>query len=105
MQKRKSIFIMGAGASNDAGAPVMSNFLDQAYRVLRYTDASIDRGKFELVFDAINQLQAVFAKSILELGNIESVFAAFEMAELFGRLGKLIRYYSFLAYVWVRAAP
>src|SRR5947209_4593276 len=47
------------------------------------------REQFDLVFRAIAELDPVFAKSNIEVGNIESVFAAFEMADLFGRLGSL----------------
>lgn len=89
LEKTKTVFVLGAGASVDSGCPLMTGFLDRAYHLRRYTQRDIERHSFELVFDAINQLQSVFAKSKIELLNIESVFAAFEMAQLFGRLGTL----------------
>jgi hypothetical protein len=42
---------------------------------------------FQNVFDGINSLQSVYAKSNLDLLNIESVFAAFEMGDLNSKLG------------------
>ena len=93
---RRTIFVLGAGASKDAGAPLMSDFLDAADAIRNRQDGSIQPNsnldeQFKLVFSAIAQRQGVFAKSTLELDNIESIFAAFEMAELFGRLGSLKR--------------
>ena len=79
----KVVIILGAGASRDAGAPLMSNFLDVAERLLWSGDLTPeDEKSFEAVFQGLVPLQAVYAKSYLELGNIEAVFAAFEMAEL-----------------------
>jgi NAD-dependent SIR2 family protein deacetylase len=89
LEKTKTVFVLGAGASVDSGCPVMKDFLDRAYYLRRYTDRDVEMPSFELVFEAISQLQSVFAKSKLELLNIESAFAAFEMAQLFGRLGTL----------------
>ncbi len=67
----------------------MRDFLDESYRLRRYTEIELDRSAFDLVFEAITSLNGVFAKSQLELRNVESVFAAFEMATLFGKLGDL----------------
>ena len=41
---------------------------------------------FEAVFNGIHRLQAVFAKSYIDLRNLEAVFVAFEMARLLERL-------------------
>ena len=89
LEKTKTVFVLGAGASADSGCPLMQDFLDRAYYLRRYTERDVEMRSFELVFEAISELQSVFAKSKLELLNIESVFAAFEMAQLFGRLGSL----------------
>jgi hypothetical protein len=72
----------------------MREFLDVADTIRNVSGDIIPPGSnldddFTLVFRAIAELQSVFAKSTLELDNIESIFAAFEMAELFGRLGSL----------------
>ena len=67
----------------------MREFLDVADTIRDGLQPNPLREQFDLVFKAIAELQAVFAKSTIDLSNIESVFAAFEMADLFGRLGTL----------------
>src|SRR5262245_12954710 len=84
-----TVIILGAGASAEAGAPVMSNFMDVARRLARTPGAEIDREAFERVFNAIAELQAVYAKANIDTDNIEAVFAAFEMGKLFGGIGSL----------------
>ena len=78
----KTVFILGAGASYDAGVPLMAGFLDKADRLTRGLNdaAAID------VFTAISELQGVYAKAHLDLDNIEALFGAIEMAGLIGRL-------------------
>ena len=88
MNFHRVVFILGAGASKEAGAPLMRDFLDVSDS-LREQQTGRTREEFDLVFKAIAELQAVLAKAKIELDNIESVFAAFEMADLFGRLGSL----------------
>src|SRR5271154_3289597 len=83
----KTVFIIGAGVSKGAGAPLMNDFLDVAYR-LGKTDAS-GNADFDLVFRGRDALQSVFSKSTMDLLNLESVFVAFEMAKLLRRLGTL----------------
>jgi len=84
----RTVFVLGAGASREAGGPLMSDFLDLAERLMRSGQVEDAKQSFELVFNGIAALQAVHSKSTLDLDNIESVFAAFEMATLFGRLGR-----------------
>ncbi len=81
------VFILGAGASQQGGAPVMSSFLDKARRLL-FTGAVQGRAQdFARVFEAIGKLQAVHSKAQdLDITNVESVFAAFEMAKLLSRM-------------------
>jgi len=83
----KIVFILGAGASKESGAPVMNNFLDIA-KDLYSTNAIINesRSHFEQVFRAIGLLQSVHSKSNLDLENIESIFNAFEMGKLINRI-------------------
>jgi hypothetical protein len=76
-----TVFILGAGASKQAGAPVMANFLDEARKLLYTNDVENEKANFELVFKSIGALQSVHSKSQLNLDNIESVMAAFEIAE------------------------
>jgi hypothetical protein len=76
------VFVLGAGASVHANAPVMATFLDVARNLLLTGKAGNYRADFETVFKAIGLLQIAQAKSDLDLYNIESVFTAFEMVEL-----------------------
>lgn len=91
-RKVKNVFIFGAGASADAGAPLMGNFFDKAKNIyrLRNNDDIIKKSSidFERVFDALSDLQGIYAKSFLDLDNIETLFGAFEMGKIIGRLSK-----------------
>lgn len=81
----KIVFILGAGASKEAGAPLMCEFLNQAYDIWQLGKVSEIADKFKKVFEAIGALQSVHSKSQLDLRNVESVFAAFEMAKLLNK--------------------
>jgi hypothetical protein len=83
----ETVFILGAGASKGAGAPVMKDFLDEAERIHRSSHRS--DADFTLVFQALAALQQAHSKSTIDLENVEEVFAAFEMAKLLGQLGTL----------------
>jgi hypothetical protein len=80
------VFILGAGASVDAGAPVMGDFLERAQRLLITRKVEDKREHFERVFLAISKLQVVHSKAQLDLNNIESIFTAFELAKIIGHL-------------------
>jgi NAD-dependent SIR2 family protein deacetylase len=85
----RTVFIVGAGASVEAGAPVMADFLDRADGLRRATNNRLsvkERESFDLVFKGIAALRAVHSKAALDVDNLESVFGAFEMARLSGRL-------------------
>ena len=86
----KFVFVLGAGASADSGAPTSNNFMDRAESFLGDTSlGGHDRDAFELVFKARNKLKDVLSKATLDLDNLEVLFNAFEMAALFNRLGDL----------------
>jgi hypothetical protein len=80
----KNVFILGAGASKEAGAPLMAEFLDVARDLLasRELREPRDKASFEKVFEAIQQFRSIHYKSYIDLDNIEEVFGAFEMARL-----------------------
>lgn len=88
----RTVFIVGAGASAEAGAPVMADFLDRA-DALRRSGAPVlsrdEQASFDLVFKGIGALRAAHSKAALDVDNLESVFGAFEMARLVGRLAPL----------------
>src|SRR5262245_53300478 len=86
-----TVFILGAGCSKQAGAPLMNDFLERAEELRTEPRLAADKESFDLVFRARNALQGVHSKSRLDLENVESLFAAFEMGEIFKRLGTLPR--------------
>jgi NAD-dependent SIR2 family protein deacetylase len=80
------VVILGAGASAQAGAPVMSDFLDVAYDLMKHGQNREIAADSDLVFKGKDALQRVHSKAELDLQNLEAVFAAFEMAQLLKRL-------------------
>jgi hypothetical protein len=83
------VFVLGAGASVESGAPVMTNFLDVAEDLLRSDQCGDDKASFEHVFKCIAALKSVHAQLALDTNNLETVFSAFEMGAMVGRLGTL----------------
>jgi hypothetical protein len=64
----------------------MKDFLDTAQDLWRSRKiTAID--SFQKVFDGISELSIVHSKSRLDIHNVESVFAAFEMGKTLGRFG------------------
>ena len=85
-----SVFILGAGASAHAGVPVMKDFLEVIEDIHRSASKNwIEYPVFDLVVRARGELAAVQSKARFDIRNLESVFAAFEMAAIFGELGNL----------------
>ncbi len=83
----RTVFVLGAGASKQAGVPLMGEFLDVAEHIWRSGELNEqDTEHFERVFRAISKLQIVHSKSKLDLVNLEAVFSTFEMAKLLGKL-------------------
>ncbi len=85
----RTVFILGAGASRAAGGPLMSDFLDYSEKLIRLKTDGVVQAKeaFDDVFIALAELQAVHAKSYLDLDNIEVLFGAIEMAQMICKLG------------------
>lgn len=79
------VFILGAGASRQGGAPLMADFLDVADGLWRTNRVSHKEEFFKDVFAAIGRMQAVHSKAQLDLNNIESVFNAFVMARILNK--------------------
>jgi len=80
------VFILGAGASRQCGAPLMFDFLDVASKLLRSNEVQEKRNEFERVFAAIGALQAVHSKAQLDLNNIESIFTVLELGRIIQRV-------------------
>lgn len=85
----KNVFILGAGASSHAQAPLMANFLDKAQDLAHEGVSENLTNSVDKVFRVIAELKAVYEKSFIDLTNIEAVFGAIEMAKLINRLGNL----------------
>jgi hypothetical protein len=60
----------------------MAEFLDRARALFAANPTSEYSNDLQRVFGAISKLQSVHSKSELDIVNLESVFSAFEMAEL-----------------------
>lgn len=89
IQRKSTVFIFGAGASSAAGAPLMNTFLQVADTLLEEEKATWASECFEHVFTARRELQSAFAKSYIDIDNLESLFSSFEMAYLVEQLGSL----------------
>lgn len=76
------VIILGAGASREAGGPLMGDFLDIADSLWKTNSVGDKAEFFARVFAAIGALQIVHSKAQLDLSNIESVFNALEMARI-----------------------
>src|SRR3990172_7862318 len=80
-----TVFILGAGASHDAGVPMMNEFLDVSRELLTNGSVGEFKDDYETVFKGISKLQLVHSKSQLDIQNVETVFSAFEMAKTLGK--------------------
>lgn len=87
MPYRKNVFIVGAGFSAEAGAPVVRTFFEQAMELLKNPGSGLEpqeRDIFREVFDYRQQLEAAEAKVQVDLDNIEDLFGTVEMATQLG---------------------
>lgn len=80
------VFILGAGASQDCGGPLMSDFLEIAGDLLKSGVIKEQSGEFEKIFNVISGLQVVHSKSQLDLNNIESIFTILELGNVIQRV-------------------
>ena len=87
MPFRRNVFILGAGFSADAGAPVMKNFLQRANHLRQDPHSGLlqlDQEAFSRVFEFLRTLRAAQARITLDLENIEHLFGLAEMDIEFG---------------------
>ncbi|MFD0794250.1 hypothetical protein ACFQZX_11515 [Mucilaginibacter litoreus] len=80
----KTVFILDAGASVEAGAPVMTNFFDTTedlYLSTKITDQT-DRQSIQNIFELIKKSLSSYANSNIDLNNIETIFGLLEMASI-----------------------
>jgi NAD-dependent SIR2 family protein deacetylase len=84
---RKNVYILGAGFSANAGAPVMRNFVEHA-KLLR-DDPRLglpaeDQKTFERVFRRLAELRVAQARMAIDIENIEHLFSLLDMDIEFG---------------------
>lgn len=73
----KTVFILGAGASHEAGAPVMKDFLDVAEEVAGSPE-------LDIVVNGVNKFNRTYSNFPVRPDNLEDIFAVFEMAKVLG---------------------
>jgi hypothetical protein len=79
------VFILGAGASKESGAPLMADFLEKAADLYRNLRGTFDP-PFDKVAAAIAALQIVHSKAELDIHGLEPVFGALEMGRMLVRI-------------------
>jgi hypothetical protein len=87
MSFRRNVFILGAGFSAEAGAPVISNFFERAmelYKNPKSDLADAERGIFGRIFDYRDALRVAEHKVRIDPENIEDLFGLVEMAVQLG---------------------
>jgi hypothetical protein len=80
------VFVLGAGASAEDGAPTMGEFLNVAEDLERHGRVADSAQQFACILQARNALQAVLAKADIDPNNIEDLFALYEMARVLGKM-------------------
>jgi len=84
----KTVFILGAGASRQAGGPLMFDFFDKAEELYRTGRVGEANYAFEDVLSAASELQGIHAKAYLNLDNFETLFGAIEIAVITGKFAR-----------------
>jgi NAD-dependent SIR2 family protein deacetylase len=83
----RNVYILGAGFSAPAGAPVIRNFLDYSREFYDYPRSSMDeseREKFANVFKFKRSMGQAREKVVLDLDNIEKLFGLVEISDRLG---------------------
>jgi NAD-dependent SIR2 family protein deacetylase len=91
MPFRKNVFILGAGFSANAGAPLMKDFMERANGLWLDPRLGLPREHhetFESVFDFLRRLDSAQARITLDFENIEHLFGLAEMDLEFGEGGR-----------------
>src|SRR5580704_5619993 len=82
-----NVYILGAGFSRDAGAPLIHDFLARARELFDDPDSDLDsqeRGQFEQVFKFKREVAKAREKFRIDLDNIEQLFGLVEMSQRLG---------------------
>jgi len=83
----RNVFILGAGFSRDAGAPLIHDFLDRARGFYDDPEGGLDtheRAQFAEVFRFKREVAKAREKFRIDLDNIEELFGLVEMSQRLG---------------------
>lgn len=78
-----SVFIFGAGASFEAGAPLMNDFIEKSEKLYRRSKTELKENEitdFNHIFESIDILSSLYSKTHLDITNVETLFCLIEMA-------------------------
>ena len=87
----RNVFILGAGASSDAGAPLIYDFLERSRQFLNNPPSALDEyglAQFRQVFDFKREMARSREKISVDLDNIEDLFGLVEMSCRLGQTGR-----------------
>ena len=85
----RNVYVLGAGFSRSAGAPLISDFLDRARLFLQDPSSQLDeteRAQFRRVFDFRREMTQSRDKVIIDLDDIEQLFGLVEISRQLGRI-------------------
>src|SRR5579859_7612425 len=80
----RNVYILGAGFSADANAPLLYNFLDKSRELLDDPSSGLDdleRSEFRTVFEFRRKVSQAREKVKIDLDNIEQLFGLVEMQQ------------------------
>lgn len=84
----KTVFILGAGASAESGAPLMANFLKVAKQLHSRRAYGAESPQIEDVLNAAyKDLKSAQVKSAINYANVEEVFSAIDIGQMIGSFG------------------
>lgn len=84
MVKPRTVFILGAGASAHAGAPLMGNFFEVAARLQRDGLLRAVQADIDVVEKVRLWFQRAQSWGWIDIGNIEAILSALEVADVLG---------------------
>lgn len=85
----RNVYVLGAGFSAPAGAPVVGNFLDKSREFYDDPLSGLDgeeEKQFERVFLFRQQMAAAREKFVIDLDNIEHLFGLIEISDRLGEI-------------------
>lgn len=93
-RKDHNVYILGAGFSSEAGAPLVHDFLDRSREFFDDPDSVLDQlehQQFEEVFRFKREVAKAREKFKIDLDNIEQLFGLVEMSQRLGTVSSAAR--------------